>query len=224
MANKLSRIAYYVRRSRDTIHSEGWGKFVRKAISRCRELAYTANVACWFCRDLSEAIQHASRRGDFEVEVSLDERIVTWLKKHQKSFGWLYVPEEIRLKNACEHYYPTAVHNGKIVGYIKIGVDRVYIQDFDRILRLPARTAMIYDTFVLPDYRRKGVCSQLISESVKLLSDQGFDSVWCHIPPSNRASATAYSHAGFEQIARIKFVKILGCGIYSRNIDKMICR
>ncbi len=224
MTNKLARIPHYVARSRETIRAEGWCKFVRKAMSTCKELAYTTNVACWFRRDLSQAVQHVSGNGDFDVEVSSDERIVTWLKKHHQSFRWLYIPEEIRLKNACEHYYPIAVHNGKIIGYIKIGIDRVYVRDFDRVLRLPARTAMVYDTFVLPDYRRKGVCSQLISASVKLLSDQGFESVWCHIPPWNRASTTAYSQAGFNKVARIRFAKILGCGFYSRNIDKMICR
>lgn len=213
---------YYVTKSREMILGESVWKYFGKVMSKCRELVCTTNEAYWFHRDVSKVIQHIPKGRDFGVEISADKRIITWLREHHKSFGWLYIPEEIRLKETYNHYYPIATHGERIIGYIKIGVNRVYILDFDRILCLPKRTAMIYDTFVLPEYRRRGVCSYLISESLKFLDVEGYESLWCHIPPWNTASIRAYSRAGFRKVARIRFVKILGCSFYTRNVNKMI--
>jgi len=212
----------YFGKSKEIILTKGLWSFFGKAISKCTELAYTTNVAYWFCRDLSDPIQHVPERTGFHVEVSTDERIVNWLKRHHKAFGWLYIPEEITAKEAYGHHYLTAVHKGEIIGCIKIGVNGIYVLDFDRILRIPTRTAMIYDTFVLPEYRRKGVCSCLIDESLKLLDSEGYRSVWCHVPPWNTPSIKAYSRAGFKRMARIRFVRILAFGFCSRSVSKMI--
>jgi len=222
MAKKLSRIEHYLTRSRELILSEGVWKYCGKVMSRCKDLAYTTNEAFWFHRDLSEAIHDLQREGEFGFEICANDKIVTWLREHQKSFGWLYIPEEIRLKEAFRHCYPVATHGEKIIGYIKIGLTRVYIMDYDRILCLPQQTAMIYDTFVLPEYRRRGVCSYLIDESMRLLSTEGYKNLWCHIPPWNTASIRAYSQAGFKKVARIKFVRIFGCSFCSRSVNKMI--
>lgn len=219
----MSSIRHYILRSGEILLGEGIRSYLRKIVSKCRELAYSSNEAFWFCRSISRPMKSTQREMDRGLEIGPDERIVSWLRDHHAEFGWLYIPQEIRLKEEEEHIYLVATYHKEIIGYIKIAVNEVYILDYEKTLRLPARTAMIYDTFVLPKHRRKGVGSALISESLKQLSLRGYEVVWCHIPPWNTASIRAYSNVGFKKVARIRFVKILGRKVWSRNVRKMVC-
>lgn len=215
-------IRHYVVRSREILLCEGVGGYLKRVFSRCKEGLYGTNEAFWFCRDISEPIQGVPKELEPGFEVCVDKRMVSWLRERHKEFGWLYIPEEIDLKQKEGHIYLAATFQKEIVGYIKIGVNRVYVLDYEQVLGVPKQTAMIYDTFVLPAYRRRGLSSHLINESIERLRTKGYRNLWCHIPPWNEASIGTYSRAGFQRVARIRFMRILRWRFYSCNVGKMI--
>lgn len=213
----------YLEKSREIILREGILCYGRKVASKCREVAYSTNAATWFCRGMVESVPPIQRAKHASVEICPDERIVSWLKEYHREFGWLYIPQEISLKDKEKHIYLAAVYDDRIVGYIKIAINRVYILDYDTILDLPPGAAMIYDTFVLPEYRRKGVCAALIREGLDDLRARGYKIVWCHIPRWNTASLRAYARAGFKKVAHVRFRKLLGYKLWSHNVRRMVC-
>jgi ribosomal protein S18 acetylase RimI-like enzyme len=155
--------------------------------------------------------------------VDLGEREISpWLKEHSAQFRWIYQPKESEIGQREQHVFPTVQDKGHIIGYIKVGVNRVYVHDFDEIIELPRNTAMIYDTLILPEYRGHGIASFMITETVRLLRQRGFDNLWCHIPPWNIPSIRAYSRAGFRRVAHVKFMRFLKWQFYSGDVQAVM--
>ena len=134
----------------------------------------------------------------------------------------MFIPNEIELKQRENHFYPFVRVGDDIIGYIKIGQNQVYVLDFDETLTLPSNSAMIYDTFVLPEYRKHGVASFLLMEIIDFLRKEGFQKVWCHIPSWNKPSINTYVKAGFRKVDHVRYKRFLCWKFFSRDVTKML--
>jgi len=211
-------------RARGILHGEGWKGFVLKILRKIHYKVFITNHAYWFVRDLREKIERPSPKVPVKIDFSNKEDTIRWLQENHSRFGWMYIPDEISLAHSCGHYLPSIRLDGKVVGYIKIGRERAYVLDYERELHLPSRDALVYDTFVLPEYRRKRIASFLIAEAMAFLREEGFRRLWCHIPPWNTSSIRAFCRSGFRRIAHIRFFKVLGRSFFSLDPERLIGR
>lgn len=215
-------LKYYYTRSKETLVEGGPLVFGRMAYKKIKNTVLTSNDAFWFFKDLEQSIPQIQPSKKVEVDFDSDLEIMPWLEKHHIQFTWLYRPKEIAVKAENNHLYPVVKEGKDIIGYIKIGINKVYLHDFDGIFDLPKDTAMVYDTFVLPEYRGFGIATFLITESAIYLRNLGFKNFWCHIPPWNQASINAFSKAGFKQVDYIRYTRLLGRKIFTKDIEKML--
>jgi ribosomal protein S18 acetylase RimI-like enzyme len=213
---------YYYQKSIQILKGEGIISFLIRVFRKLKRGIYSSSEAFWFCRDLYEPNEKISPLIDARMEYDSEDEILSWLKKHHARFGWLYIPSEIELKQREKHFFPFVRIGNNIAGYIKVGISQVYVADFDEIIPLPGKTAMVYDTFVLPEYRQLKVASFIIAEIIEFLRKAGFHHLWCHIPSWNKSSINAYSKAGFRKVDHVRYTRLLRWKFFSRDVTEMI--
>jgi GNAT superfamily N-acetyltransferase len=203
----MRALRYYKLRARRVLRKEGIGGLLRKAVRRIRTILGASNCAVWFKKDLREIRSVTTGAENVSVEMA-NHDIEQWLSEHHAAYPWMYIAEEIRCATENGHLFAAIRAAGSIIGYIKIGLKRVYILDFDHEIPLPPDTAFIYDTFLLPSYRGKKIIRFALDETSKQLTLRGIRYIWCHIPLWNHASRKAFEQCGFKAAGFIRFVRV----------------
>lgn len=188
---------------------------IGKIIGKTNRFLFTTNRAIWFHKRLSEKQQSCAAKISLTIERNNTEDVISWLRQQKES--WVVSTQEIDTARTHHHVWLSAKYNKKIIGSIKIGINHIYIADFNQVLLFPNDFAFIYDTFVLEPYRNKGVARALIHEACKLMEENGFQQIGCHIPPWNTASIKTYENNGFEQLCFIRFIQIFGMQLMFRK-------
>jgi len=177
--------------------------------------------AIWFERDLTEKIKDLQAKMAVEFDTDSSKKSIDWLKK--QNLSWLVYQKEIETALKYDHCWSSVKLNGEIIACIKIGFKEIYISDYDKVVEFPKNMAFIYDTYVLPKYRNKGVAKYIISQAIKFAKTEGYIKVGCHIPPWNKASINAYTKNGFKKIDYIRNFKIFGLSIkISKSPKKLL--
>ena len=208
-------------KSREIAKNEGVAALVKKGGSGLKTLAYTTNGAIWFCRLLDEILPEIDIP-DVRIVIAAESEFEKWLQQHQGAFPWIYVEREVLATRNDPKLAFIAKIDGKIVAYLKVAVNKAYILDYDAQIPLPANAVFIQDTFVLPEFRRKGIASCTISNAMTYLKNQGYCKIFCHVPKWNTASTDTYTGLGFKACGHIRFLRIFKWKIYSTKPEKLI--
>lgn len=179
----------------------------RKAVKKALRLFFDTNNSFFFSRDLAQEVSRITPMIPAEIDFHSTLKTILWLGKREEP--WMFNNREIEVALKESHLYPQIRRNGEIIGYLKVGVKKVYIEDFKRVVTLPAESAFIYDTFVLDSLRGNKLASFMIGETMKFLKDSGIKKIYCHIPPWNAASINTYSKSGFKRSGTIRHICIL---------------
>lgn len=137
-------------------------------------------------------------------------RLHAWLEQHRLVYPWVYFPEEAESAERNAHCYPVVFAGEELVAYIKLGLGKVFVHEFELELGFPDGAAFVYDTFVDPRFRGQGLGTALIRACVDWFSARGGRTVLCHIEDWNTASLHAFSRAGFQRVGSLEFTRILG--------------
>ncbi len=181
-------------------------RMIRKISCGCISTTH----AIWYVKHLSES--SSDTRVQTGIPVSVDfcsfTETLNWIKDLNES--WMLEDKERITAQNEKHYWVNIKDNQNIIGYLKIGLNRVYINDYERALSFDQDVAYIYDTFVLPAYRNKNIASYMIREVCNFLQTKGFSRVLCHIPIWNKASTKAYTKIGFRRKQAIRSFQVFG--------------
>jgi len=102
-----------------------------------------------------------------------------------------------------------AIWNGMIIGYLWVSLKReAYIPEFERAISLKNGEAYLYDTFIFPDFRRKGLNKKLLEEMLHYLKSQNVKKANTYVLTTNKAPQKALRALGFRPVRLVKFVKI----------------
>jgi ribosomal protein S18 acetylase RimI-like enzyme len=209
------------RKSADIVKEEGLAAFFGRAAKKAYSLVFRTNNAVWYRLDLKNAAA-PDPAGPVKVVFSSGGEIIRWIREKSAEYPWIYIENELNTAVRENHIFPCATIGGEIAGYVKIGFGKVYVHDFNREISIPPKDAMIYDTFVLPEHRGKKVALTLVTGAADYLKSRGYERLWCHIPDWNVASSTLYRRAGFREIKRIRFVRLMSFGFFNLNPEKML--
>jgi ribosomal protein S18 acetylase RimI-like enzyme len=168
------------------------------------------NSAFWFEKDLNNIVDYKPKI-PVKIDMNSTDKTIEWLIKQSQS--WVVHPKEIDAALKYNHCWPNISYKDKIIGCIKIGLENIFIVDYNKLVKFPNDTAFIYDTYVIDEMRGKGLAKYLISEAAKFVKTKGYAKVGCHIPPWNKASINAYEEIGFRKISYIRNINLLGVSI-----------
>ena len=193
---------------------------ILKIFRKFKNYIYSCNSAIWYEKKTDNSIKHVV--SDIEIKVDFrNSNIIPWLKEHHPTYSWLYILKEIECAEKYDHIYATFVYEEEIIGYIKIGIKNVYVADFDEIVTVPSGVAYIYDTFVLPAYRKKNIIPHAFNTILSFLRGRGINEIFCHIPAWNIASIRLYKKLGFKEVAFILFGRIFWLKFLIRDRNKV---
>ena len=105
-----------------------------------------------------------------------------------------------------------------------VGLSRAYVTDFQRSIDIPPHTAFIYDTFVHPDFRGRGLAAWAITQTREFLQQRDVRFLWCHIPGWNRPSIRSFGKCGFKKVAHVRHIRLLSTRWFTRNPDRLMQR
>ncbi len=195
---------------------------IRKTIGAIKRKNFKTNHAFWYCKLLDhEKTIHYGRNHDpsITIDYSNREHAIRWIQEQSTKFPWIYVPEEIDYATRYHHYYPLLIREGKICGYIKVALNKAYVEDYENELSLQYDEAFICDTFILPDLRGQHLGRTLLSATLSQLTNIRF--VYCHIPGWNQASRRLYQHLGFQRIGHIRYIRLMRFRFFSHKPEKI---
>ncbi|UFU01212.1 GNAT family N-acetyltransferase [Radiobacillus kanasensis] len=96
-------------------------------------------------------------------------------------------------------FYLVYKDEGSILGWVLLGKNKDYFTEITH--------GFIYDLFVFPAGRGKGISKELLKASIQSFKDSGFDSVRLNVFASNFAKKI-YEKFGFEELQTIMEYKI----------------
>lgn len=197
----------------------GISQVIKRGIKKIGYQIFHTNSAWWYRNNLSSFKIPAQIFTD--KSLSIDFINTSETIKFIRNFGYFY-EDEIIVGAKEGHYFTSLKLNDRIIGYNKTGFNRVYIEDFKDIFNFPANVAFTYDTFILPEYRNKGYASFLLANVLLRLKENGFKSIWAHIPAWNVSSERVHTKLGFKKICFVRYFHLLFFDYLSTNIFKKI--
>jgi len=198
---------------------KGLIELVKRLVLRGLKIVFETNSGVWYQKDLSKNCNEIDPRIPVTIDFFSADKTIKWLQ--EVDIPWVYNQQEIDIGMKEGHYFPHVKHGDSIIGYIKVGRNNVYIADYKKSIGFPRDVAFIYDTYILPEYRNLNIASFAINEVSKFLKNQGFKKVMCHIPSWNIPSIRAYTKVGFEDLKKIRWIKIFGVKLFTTEPTKL---
>lgn len=191
----------------------------QKCCKTITKYLYQTTSSIWYARKLDVPIEHFFHDVTFKVEFLTHNKnkLIEWLRENKSKYPWIYFEKEIDAALRNDHVFLIILHQGQIVGYVKIGVGPTFINDFDRMIEFQEGTAFVYDTFTLPEYRGQGLALFALSHAFEYLKIRHFTQILCHIEEWNIPSIKTFQKAGFYAKGMIRFTKLAGFSLFVRS-------
>jgi len=199
---------------------------LRKKLGKIRRQLLRIKGADWYYRILKkgEKMQSLYLKSKAVFDPSSPAEVIQWIKEHSREYPWIYNKREINCALDHGHWFPSLKIDGKVIGFIKVGVNRVFVEDYEREISLNNGEAFVYDTFIHPEHRRKHLACYLLTELFRHLSKKGIAIVYCHIPRWNLASARLYLKMGFKRLSYVRYVRLLRYYCFFPKLEKIRSR
>ena len=181
---------------------------LKRLIGKFLKFIFTTNSAIWFEKDITKKLVEYPPMISVEIDMDSTSQTIEWLKSQNES--WVTNPKEIAIALKYNHCWPSVRTKGHIIGCVKIGFRNPYITDYNRVIELPEKMAFVYDSFIIPEQRGKGVVTYVTMEVFKFLRAQGYTRVGLHVPSWNKASLRSVEKMGFTKVIYIKNYRIFG--------------
>ena len=124
---------------------------------------------------------------------------------------------QFRVALEHEHDLVLAQHDGQTLGWAWLGYERVYLPPLGRDIRLAPGVAYLYDAYVRPGERGRGIGRRLVGERCALADRRGLERLLTHVLVGNEPSARALQAHGFEIVGRTVFLRALALRLWTRE-------
>ena len=188
-----------------------------KLVKTIRGRMFETNSAWWLFRDLSKPITDFPMPIPLSLTVERNNDVIQYMQ----SKGYISKPE-IEIASRMGHWFIGLVVNDEIKGFCKCGFQEVYVNDFQKTIRIPQNFAFPYEMEIDETVRGKGVGHFFLSAVLRRFAYVGYDFAVCHIPPWNKASFAMAESAGFVRHSFVRFVKVTGLKFTTRDVCKLL--
>ncbi len=176
-------------------------------------LAYRKDVMYEFdVRDVS--ILKANVKIIFREAGPADMEKLVEIRTRHRSFGDIFFRKKKYLIKVLErlkanHRCLIAERNTEILGYVWAAFGELYLNEIERRIILREDEAILYDWYVSPFQRGKGIGPEIWSQSIIRLGRGGYRRIYGFVAPYNKPSRRALEKINGRTKATIVFIKIL---------------
>jgi GNAT superfamily N-acetyltransferase len=165
-------------------------------------------------RDLAPGDATASSAGMAGLELRFLDRHARrdWICQRASNSDW----PQYRAALQHDHELCVALQDGAEVGWAWIGVERVFLPPLGREIHLPAGTAYLYEAYVRPGARGRGIGRALVGARCQQAARLGFARLLTHVLDGNDASLRALQAHGFRFSGRTRFLRALALRLWMR--------
>jgi GNAT superfamily N-acetyltransferase len=120
---------------------------------------------------------------------------------------------------ALEHGHDLvlALRDGQTIGWAWLGTERVYLPPLGRDIRLTAGTGYLYDAYVRPAERGRGVGRALVAARCARATELGLQRLVSHVLVGNQVSLHSLQTQHFELVGRTLFLRALALRWWTRE-------
>ena len=136
-----------------------------------------------------------------------------WVTQRADETDW----EQYRIALDYEHDLVLAVRGGQTVGWAWIGYERVYLPPLGREIRLDSTTGYLYDAYVRPSERGRGIGRALVGVRCSYADGRGIERLLSHVLTGNEPSLRALRTHGFDAVGRTVFLRALALRVWTRG-------
>jgi ribosomal protein S18 acetylase RimI-like enzyme len=124
-----------------------------------------------------------------------------------------------QFKTALRHDHDLflAEESGRVIGWAWIGYECVYLPPLGREIRLPQHTAYLYEAYVRPEARGRGIGQALVAARCQQAEQRGARRLLTHVVDGNVASKRALEAHGFRVVGRTHFLRALAVRVWTRD-------
>lgn len=123
----------------------------------------------------------------------------------------------LQFKTALRHDHDLVLASeaGRVLGWAWIGYERVYLPPLGREIRLPHDTAYLYEAYVRPEARGRGIGSALVAARCRQATERHARRLLTHVVDGNLPSRRALTRHGFRVVGRTHFLKVLALRVWT---------
>ena len=136
-----------------------------------------------------------------------------WICQHATDADW----PQFRAALQHDHDLVVATEAGLAVGWAWIGYEKVHLAPLGRSLLLPPGTGYLYEAYVRPGARRRGIGKALVGARCQRARQHGCDRLLTHVVEGNLASLRSLQAHGFAITGRTHFLKALVLRMWTRS-------
>lgn len=173
---------------------------------------YDRHQSLWFERRLDETLTLIGPRFDGRLDFDHPERVREWIAR--QDIPGLNDAIEIGSMKERGHYFAGVMNGDDLIGYIKIGWDRVYILDYGIDLKIPPGDYFIIDIYIDPAGRGLGAGPFLVSAAALEMKRRGFEGSIMHVRTDKDPMLKTCLRTGYREIGRVDYRSVLGRRIF----------
>ena len=127
-----------------------------------------------------------------------------WICQQTSDADW----DQYRTAITSEHDLLLASRKGETIGWAWIGYDRVHLAPLGREIVLPEQSVYLYDCWVRPEERGRGLGKALIAARRQRAQERNAKTVLTHVVEGNGASRQALESNGLALVGRTAFLRL----------------
>jgi ribosomal protein S18 acetylase RimI-like enzyme len=163
-------------------------------------LAATRAVPATLPSDLELVFLDRQTRGD-------------WMRQRGAEADW----PQFQAALAHNHDLIVARRGSETVGWAWLGYERVFLAPLGRDIKLEPGTAYLYDAYVRPAERGRGIGSALVAARCAHADALGVERLVSHVLVGNVASLRSLQAQGFVVLGKTLFVRALVLRMWTRE-------
>jgi GNAT superfamily N-acetyltransferase len=136
-----------------------------------------------------------------------------WTCRHSGTGDW----PQYRVALAHDHDLVIATLGGDTLGWAWIGYEQVHLSPLGRAIRLEPGAAYLYDAYVRPSYRGRGIGRGLVHARCMRASERGITRLLTHVLVGNEPSLRSLRAEGFRALGRTIFLRALTLRMWVRQ-------
>lgn len=199
-----------------TLVDEGPGGIGRALVDK----VYFRHQSIWFDLPLTDQMEVIRPKFDGWLDFDNPDKIYNWIA--ERNVSGTNDPHEIAHMKAAEHYFVGIMNGDKIMGYMKLGWDKVYVLDYRIELQMPAETYFVIDIFIAPENRGLGAGPFLSSASAIEMKRRGYNRAVMHVRTDKTPMLKSGAKAGYIEIGRVDYKSIFGKKIFNPHPETFL--
>lgn len=173
---------------------------------------YDRHQSAWFRLPLAEFAGIIPGKFDGRLDFDHPKQVLTWIDR--LGLPGLNDRVEIETMQAQGHLFAGVLDGDTLIGYIKIGWDRVWVVDYGLELTFPKGEYFIIDIFIDPAARGMGAGPFLVSAAAAEMKRRGFSGSIMHIRLDKTPMLKTAVHTGYHELGRVDYRSILGIKVF----------